>query len=651
METLISNLRAQTLWLSRRSTALSALYLVPLLALATYYFEPSLFRSWFFSSDEYVFVAEVIRFLNHDFRQHFFDIPGTPFMFLSAALWALVYHWQAAVGLVPPEIGLQHFTFHHLPALFTMMRGITLSFYLCSVILLFILAVKLTNWVGACVASLVLLGSPIYSYYSSFIRTESLTVCLILISILCLLRGIERLRDSRRLAHCSIFIVLAGFCAGLAAASRFHSITASLPLLLLLLICGVKYVAVYPRWLQLSWKYVFACGFVVCGAAALAIYSGHLPGTDLNRNAGGWHPTLSNIYPFLILSVSAYLIAWTLVKLPIASSLFDRFLPPTVFLLLFGVLFGFFLGTPTLLWQYNYFFESIQMYNNDYIDQTRAHWPLIKNFLWFLHHYIAVIAPNRLSLLLMTIGVLLILVARDRYLVPFVVTGWLFFVSKPINLLPLPHHVIAWLPFWAIVAAYPVAKTYDATRNRHRSSIRLTVSGLTVLIGFLVFNMTSGLRGVALKTAQNEERMTSIASATDWIKKNTEPNATIAISYFCFNPDTFFVWLRDNDVTIPSSVLDGRQYIVWWGKRSALEGLQGYACVSPSDRDAIKFRLDLASPGEGTDPYTDKEFRLLQTYGHNEAQIDIFRFDFLDQSARPSRLPNQNKTPSSQSSN
>jgi hypothetical protein len=326
-------------------------------------------------------------------------------------------------------------------------------------------------------------------------------------------------------------------------------------------------------------------------------------------------------------------------------------LPPTVFLLLFGVLFGFFLGTPTLLWQYNYFFESIQMYNNDYIDQTRAHWPLIKNFLWFLHHYIAVIAPNRLSLLLMTIGVLLILVARDRYLVPFVVTGWLFFVSKPINLLPLPHHVIAWLPFWAIVAAYPVAKTYDATRNRHRSSIRLTVSGLTVLIGFLVFNMTSGLRGVALKTAQNEERMTSIASATDWIKKNTEPNATIAISYFCFNPDTFFVWLRDNDVTIPSSVLDGRQYIVWWGKRSALEGLQGYACVSPSDRDAIKFRLDLASPGEGTDPYTDKEFRLLQTYGHNEAQIDIFRFDFLDQSARPSRLPNQNKTPSSQSSN
>ena len=634
METQPSNLRGQTLWFSRRSTVLSALYLVPLLALATYYLEPSLFRSWFFSSDEYVFVAEVIRFLNHDFRQQFFDIPGTPFMFLSAALWTLVYHSQSSLGLVPPEMGLQHFTFHHLPALFTMMRGITLFFYLCSIILLFILAAKLTNWAGGCVASLILLVSPTYSYYSSFIRTESLTVCLILVAILCLLRGVRELTDSRRLAHNSIPIILAGFCAGLAAASRFHSVTASLPVLFLLLICYVKHSPAYPRWLHLSWKYIFACGFVVCCAAALATYSGYLPSIPLNQNASSWHPTLSNVYPLLILSVPVYLITWTLVKLPIANSLFDRFLPPTVFLLLFGVLFGFFLGTPTLLWQYRYFFESIQMYNNDYIDQTRANWSLIKNFLWYLHHYFVVIAPDYLSLFLIIIGGLLILVARDRYLVPFLVTGLLFFVSKPINLLPLPHHVIAWLPFWAIVAAYPVAKTYDATRNRHRSEVFLALGSLTVVIAFLVFNTTIALRSVALKTAQNEERMTSIASATEWIKKNTEPNATIVISYFCFNPDTFFVWLRDTAVTVPSNVLDGREYIVWWGKRSALEGLQGYACVSPSDRDAIKFRLDLASPGEGTDPYTDNEFRRLQTYGHGESQIDIFWFDFLESERR-----------------
>ena len=294
MEKQLSNMRPQTLWLSYRTAALSALFLGPLLGLATYYLEPSLFRSWFFSSDEYVFVAEVIRFLNHDFRQHFFDIPGTPFMFLSAALWALVYHWQAAVGLLPSEVGLQYFTFHHLPALFTMMRGITLVFYLCSIILLFILAAKLTNWVGACVASLVLLVSPTYSYYSSFIRTESMTVCSDS-ALYCLLTSWHRrVEESRRLTHSSILIVLAGLCAGLAAASRFHSITASLPLLFLLLICDVKHLAVYPRWLQLSCKYVFACGLVVCCAAALTIYLGHLPGTDLNQNARGWQSTLLN---------------------------------------------------------------------------------------------------------------------------------------------------------------------------------------------------------------------------------------------------------------------------------------------------------------------------------------------------------------------
>ena len=123
--------------------------------------------------------------------------------------------------------------------------------------------------------------------------------------------------------------------------------------------------------------------------------------------------------------------------------------------------------------------------------------------------------------------------------------------------------------------------------------------------------------------------MTSIVSATQWIKKNTEPDAPIAITYFCFNSDIFFLWLRTVAVPVPPSVLDGRHYITWWGERSALKGLQGYACVSPHDLDSIKFRLDLASPGEGTDPYTEKQFRILKSFGQAENRIDVFRFSFV----------------------
>ena len=64
-------------------------YGVLLATFALYHLRVSLARSWFFSSDEYVFAAEVIRFLHLDFHQYYFDMPGTPYMLLTTVLWAL----------------------------------------------------------------------------------------------------------------------------------------------------------------------------------------------------------------------------------------------------------------------------------------------------------------------------------------------------------------------------------------------------------------------------------------------------------------------------------------------------------------------------------------------------------------------------------
>ena len=108
--------------------ALSLLGMTVLLTFAFAHLYTTLFRSWFLSSDEYVFAAEVIRFLDLDFRQRFFDIPGTPFMLFNALLWAGLYGVMWLGGFVAAGTGLDDFTFQHLPWLFVQMRAATVRF-------------------------------------------------------------------------------------------------------------------------------------------------------------------------------------------------------------------------------------------------------------------------------------------------------------------------------------------------------------------------------------------------------------------------------------------------------------------------------------------------------------------------------------------
>ncbi len=118
--------------------------------------------------------------------------------------------------------------------------------------------------------------------------------------------------------------------------------------------------------------------------------------------------------------------------------------------------------------------------------------------------------------------------------------------------------------------------------------------------------MEWGPRTTAGKADQDEQRMSSIALATDWIHGHAEPDASVAISYYCFNSDVFFTWIRFLDVPQPPSP-DPRRYLIWWGEHSTLKGLKGYACATPRDIDNIKRKLDLGTPG-GSDPFHDAGF-------------------------------------------
>ena len=132
---------------------------------------------------------------------------------------------------------------------------------------------------------------------------------------------------------------------------------------------------------------------------------------------------------------------------------------------------------------------------------------------------------------------------------------------------------------------------------------------------------------IAEQLSYIEERLANIQRATDWLKENTETDATIAFNYFCFGPDVFYIWLRNMSVPVPASVFDGRNYMAWWGTNSALKGLKGYVCMTPSDLVA-KRHIDIASPGEGVDPFTDSRFHQVQSFGNGMDQVSLFIFDF-----------------------
>ena len=50
-----------------------------------------------------------------------------------------------------------------------------------------------------------------------------------------------------------------------------------------------------------------------------------------------------------------------------------------------------------------------------------------------------------------------------------------------------------------------------------------------------------GPKKVREDMAASEQRMRNIARATDWIKNKAGVDDTIAVSYFCFNPDVFYM--------------------------------------------------------------------------------------------------------------
>ena len=602
----------------------SGLYLTLLIAFAVRYMWSSVFRTWFFSSDEYVVAAEVIRFAQLDFRQHFVDMPGTPLMFLGSAVWSVFYFGQCALGRFPLQRGIGEFTFEHLPALFVLLRGLTLFFFCLSIVLLFWLTARLANRATACVAALILAMSPTYASMSSFVRVESLSMCCSLAACLCLLHAVDRPERSdqkplRALQGFFDWIFLAGVLSGLAAATRLHSIVATLPVLALLLVLWppVERHDEYPRWAKALAGLAFVA---LAGAGWLLIFT--------LRSEFDLRPHAYHLLGTAVVGAAcALILVFLLHAARRTRGPLIRIVSPNLIRLLVGCGVGLLVGMPTVLRQYPFFLGSMEMYSTNYQDFERVGWPFWKHVQWYLAYYWNVAAPDRIVSVLLGFGAVCVLVRRDRRAVPFLVGAILFFVSKPLNVVPAPHHLIPWLPFVAILCGYPIWLLFDilARRVRHGQ----VWAWAAFLIGFpiLVASMTPGPKAVAEVLPSIEERLANVQRATDWIKHHTEPQATIAVSYFCFNPDIFYVWTRSLEVPLPWSVFDSRTFIIWWGNASTLKGQTGYVCATPSDV-ALKAQVERRSPGDASDLLKDRRFDRIESFGTGPNEVSVFRFDY-----------------------
>jgi|GEM_PF-3103573 len=143
------------LW-KKASLFIEIAFITGLIAYAVGLLAKGLVTPWYYNSDEVVYAAEVIKFLDLNFNQNFFDIPGTPFMFLTTILWGGWYGLLHIAGQVDTAVGIKLFTFQHLQDLYFLMRLLVLIFYASSIVLTYICGKRLTNAIGGCIAALFL---------------------------------------------------------------------------------------------------------------------------------------------------------------------------------------------------------------------------------------------------------------------------------------------------------------------------------------------------------------------------------------------------------------------------------------------------------------------------------------------------------------
>jgi hypothetical protein len=606
---------------------------------------PAITFPWYLNTEEFPYIQEVLRFVDLDFKQQFFDIPGTPLMLLGTFLWSIYYWICVAIGNANLSQGIRYFSFEHMQSLYLLMRLISYFFYVLSIVLTFIIARRLTNSVGGFVAALLLSLSPIYGLTILYLRIESTSLSLVLLSIWLMLKAIDSL--SYRL------YLFSGIMAGLAMAVRFPSLLAGIPVLL-------AYCVAYPfvfsdRTHQKLNSYFFfgilsllTLAGITSSLVKFKLLSRNLLTDTLLLTAEGQYPkatgTIQSLW-LLLFAISITLVAAYI--FPKTRSLLEKLIHSPITTVFSGCFLGVLLGMPTILWSGNYFLASVEMFSiRNKLGQSFIH-SLFDVVYFFLFGLQVWNAPNANSVstevgivytywhvILLILGLLIVFIKRQKIFYP-IVFGALVGVLSQYGKLQTTRHIIAWLPYFLMIMSLPIAHLYEELRGFFKDNKKFERAfslGIIALLFISIYKVQ--VNSLQVIRGHFQDKTILLPQMDQWIETHT--TTTEKVFHTCCEPvnqEAILDWMQRNGVKIPAGIKKSERSIIWFGdKESLVKQGKGYIVISTTSFPGqyIDYYKKMR-PESLTDPFTDKHFVLKEVVDptlERKITYRIYYFDF-----------------------
>lgn len=591
---------------------------------------------WFTTTEEFPYAQEVLRFLAGDFRQHFFDIPGTPFITVVTAICALILGVASRVSGQSSSLAALGFT--HLDLVYLIMRCVSLASFAGATWLVFLIARRFASRWAALFGAAVFAAHPILAGTIYYTRIEPFGTLVVAASIMAWLRAVETRRWR--------FYAATGFLSGLAMAARFPLALATLPVF-------VFYTLARPqRFTRLQARVdrrlgSGLLGLAMFGGALAALRLGGLIGrsrltdifflsTHLAYRRAIW--VIAALWIILALGALGVLV---MVVMPVARRLVARYrdssLVTVVVFFPVGVLFG----VPTLLGATDYLLTSIQLFiqRNAYTQPNvgRGLGDVLSLYLfgrgglmalldprpfWDARHFTASEAGVLFTIPLVVLFCcgLAAMSHSDRWLYSGVILACVIGVGAQFGKLQTARHIAGWLPWFCIV----IAVGGDGLARRTGAGRRVIAVVFATFLALLLWQR-------AVFTAPLVEQLVETARLqTDlnrWLRANVSTDEPVF--HTCcepISPSVVFGWMRANGVAVPRKYLDSGSRI-WFGELSILRAAgEGYVITSRHTYPGqyLDYYRQM-NPAELVDPYHDSRFELRHTIAATNI-YDVFHF-------------------------
>ena len=589
-----------------------------------------LFIPWWFNTDEVAFYYEMIRQLRLDFSQTFFDIPGTPYTTLTSLL---TFFWWAGERLVgcTTAVNPSDFAFEHVQSVYTLMRSLTLGCYVGAVGLAYDIFRRAAGPLTATVAAILFATLPIHVQYSHFVRTESLGLVLCLSSVWLLLHP--------RLRRQWLTYLTAGVLAGIAMGARYHFALVGLPVLLTLYFFEDRPALDLagpgtPRRALYGTGAALAAIFIIGGLITLLLKIGVLgPGllthSMLLTTAAGpdqYAAAKHGIAKLWLLLAAVSAVTLALHGFAAGRKWLRPFVNSFVLSIVLGFAAGFLFSHPEFLWRGEYQLRSIQFYS-DWVAPSQQALGYFESWWNVTRYYFTTALPERGIQMLFFVGVILTLWRRNPVHGAFLIGAVCCFVAHPLTMKMWPHHIIPWLPFLCFVAACPIGwlAAWGTRRIAYPLLPVVVVPAVAVILTWALLPRIDKADEYWKVSLARTEQITEMSG---WLTEHMPPNAYLLLSYYSLNDDGFLKWIESSGVRVPDQVKKHRDVQIWWLDRAAIDGHEGYVCVSGADIAFFHDDFERRSPGSTYNPFDDKRFQLVATFGGGFYQIQVFKFDF-----------------------